>query len=296
MKYPHWILDEVKLKKNSIKNSAACELKNEIFSLNQHTICYAAKCPNKGECFNSKHLTFMILGDRCTRRCRFCSVNKLKPIPPDPDEPKRVAMMVKKWNIKYAVFTSPTRDDLEDGGAFQFAEVINEIKKISPHTFTEPLIPDFSFRKESLIKVLNAGPSVLSHNIETVERLYPEVRPGSSYRKSLNLLSEAKRINPSIITKSSLIIGMGETEDEIRKTITELKEHECDILVIGQYLKPSQTSIDVAKYYHPDEFEKFRDFALRSGFKAVVSEPLARSSYKAYQAYISIKGDIWRKI
>lgn len=289
MIYPKWLVDEIKFKKSAIKSNASLKTINDIKTHNQYTICYEAKCPNKGECFSHKHATFLILGRYCTRNCSFCSVEKLKPQPPDPKEPQRIAKLVKRWDLKYVVFTSPTRDDLADGGANHFAQVISEIKKVSPYTLIEPLIPDFSFKIKSLKTVIEAGPTVLAHNIETVERLYPKIRPKSSYKAALKLLKESKNINPNIPTKSSIIIGMGETIDEIKRTIEDLKMSNCDIIVIGQYLKPSPQNIDVVKYYTLDEFEALKEFAISIGFKSVISHPLARSSYKAYEAYLSFK-------
>lgn len=289
MKYPIWIIEDIKRKKSSIKLENANKIINDLNTINQYTICYEAKCPNKGDCFNERHATFLILGKYCTRSCLFCSVEKQKPYPPDPLEPKRISEIVKKWGLKYVVFTSPTRDDLKDGGASHYAMVIEKIRELSPNTLTEPLIPDFSLNIKNLEIVLKSKPSVLSHNIETVERLYPTVRSKASYKGSLNILNESKNIDPNIPTKSSIIIGMGETEDEIKKTIEDLKKHRCDILVIGQYLTPSQDNIPVMKYYTPDEFEKLKEFAYSIGFKAVISQPLARSSYKAFEMYKKIK-------
>ncbi len=289
MNYPKWIIDEVKTKKSAIKTELASQVKSDLSSYSHNTICYEAKCPNKGECFNSKHATFLILGDTCTRACKFCSVKKGKPKPLDKNEPLRIAETVKKWNLKYVVFTSPTRDDLEDGGAEQFVNVINAIRNTMPQALTEPLIPDFSLNIKAVEKVLSASPTVLAHNIETVERLYSSIRPKASYQGSLNLLQQAKRINPKIPTKSSIIIGMGETTDEIKKTIEDLKKSCCDILVIAQYLMPTPHNHPVIKYYTPDEFEKLKEFALKVGFKAVLAKPLARSSYKAYEMYLEIK-------
>lgn len=286
--YPKWIIDEIKLKKSSLKTDISLKTIEDIKLYNQNTICYEAKCPNKGECFSNKHATFLILGKYCTRNCSFCSVEKSKPLPPDPKEPQKIADLVKKWKLKYVVFTSPTRDDLDDGGANHFARVINEIKKTSPSTFIEPLIPDFSLNLDNLKIVIDAQPTVLAHNIETVERLYSKIRPKSQYKVSLKLLKEVKNINPKIPTKSSIIVGMGETIDEVKKTIEDLKKNNCDILVIGQYLKPSQQSIEVVRYYTIEEFERLKEFAISIGFRAVVSLPLARSSYKAYELYISL--------
>ncbi|MCX7641635.1 MAG: lipoyl synthase [Elusimicrobiales bacterium] len=291
MNYPKWIIEEIKEKKNSIRKLIAQDITKDLYLYQQYTICYEAKCPNKGECFNKKHATFLILGKYCSRQCKFCSVEKGIPTPPDPTEPIKIAELVKKWDLRYVVFTSPTRDDLKDGGASQFALVVNEIKKHSPLTLTEPLIPDLSFNEENLKIVLESNPSVLAHNIETVERLYDYIRPNSSYKKSLKLLEKSKKINPKIPTKSSIIIGMGEKGNEIKKTIKDLKEHGCDIVVIGQYLKPSLENIPVEKYYTPKEFEDLKNFALSLGFKAVVSRPLARSSYNAFETYLKIKNN-----
>lgn len=285
MRYPSWIVEDIKKKKSSIKSDTASQLITALHTHKQYTICYEAKCPNKGDCFNAKHATFLILGRYCTRNCLFCSVEKAKPLPPDPSEPERIAKIVKNWGLKYLVFTSPTRDDLEDGGALHYAKVIEKVREFSPDTLIEPLIPDLSLKLENLKIILKANPDVLAHNIETVERLYPYVRPKASYQGSLKLLKEAKNIAPHIPTKSSIIIGMGEDEYEIKKTIEDLKKHNCDILVIGQYLAPSAKNTPVSKYYTPDEFEKLKDFALSVGFKAVISHPLARSSYKADEMY-----------
>jgi lipoic acid synthetase len=284
--YPDWILKAIKKNKKDLSSEGiAVETKKELGDYFANTICYEALCPNKGECFKSKHATFLILGTKCTRNCRFCAVDKSKPLPPDPKEPKRIADIASKWNIKYLVFTSPTRDDLNDGGAYHFARTIETIREISPATMTEPLIPDFRGDIKSLETVISARPTVLSHNIETVPRLYSDIRGMASYERSLNILKMSKKIDPDIPTKSSIIIGMGEMMDEIKQTLIDLNKNLCDIVVIGQYLSPSNKHYPVKKYYTPKEFDILKDFALSIGIKSVVSEPLARSSYKALEAY-----------
>lgn len=286
---PKWIVEDIKNKKKSLYTSIdTIKTKNELEYYFINTICYQALCPNKGECFKNRHATFLILGTRCTRNCKFCCVDKSKPLQVDLDEPKRIANLVKKWKIKYVVFTSPTRDDLEDGGANQFANTIKEIKNLSPDTLTEPLIPDFKGLEKPLKIVLDSNPTVLAHNIETVEKLYPLIRPMGSYKTAINLLKNSKKIRKDIITKSSIIIGMGEEIKDIEKTISDLRENECDILVIGQYLSPTKNHYPVKKYYIPQEFKYLEDYAYKLGFKSVVSSPLARSSYKAYEAYVKL--------
>jgi len=286
MKYPKWIIEDIKKKKiDFYTQSIAIKTDDDLKEYKANTICYEAKCPNKGRCFKEKNATFLILGTICTRLCKFCSVEKGKPLPPDPLEPSRIANLVKKWGLSYVVFTSPTRDDLKDGGAEHFAKTITEVKKISPQTIVEPLIPDFKGSIESLRILILAEPEVVSHNIEMAERLYPEIRPRADYKRSLSIIKKIKELNPNIITKSSIITGLGETIDEIKKTINELKENFCDILVIGQYLNPLKESYPVKKFYSVDEFDILKEYALSVGFKAVISEPLARTSYRAYELY-----------
>jgi lipoic acid synthetase len=292
MKYPKWIIEDIIKKKVDFhKNITAIETNKEILQYHTNTICYEAKCPNKGKCFSERHATFLILGKRCTRNCSFCSVEKGKPFPPDPLEPKRIADLVFKWNLKYAIFTSPTRDDLTDGGAEHFAQTVIEIRKVNPDTIIETLIPDFKGDIKSIKVVIDAKPDVISHNIEMVEKLYPVIRPNSDYKISLSVLKKIKEINPLLITKSSLIIGLGENMEEIKKTINDLKKVSCDILVVGQYLNPTKTSYPIMKFYTPDEFKEIENYAISTGFKSVVSKPLARTSYEAYYAYRKIKNE-----
>ncbi|MGC8728300.1 MAG: lipoyl synthase [Elusimicrobiales bacterium] len=286
MKYPDWIVKEVGEKKRFFhKEENAIETDEDLKEYRANTICYEAKCPNKGKCFKEKHATFLILGTVCTRNCKFCSVAKDNPKPPDPKEPEKIAKLVKKWQIKYVVFTSPTRDDLKDGGAEQFKETITQIKKISPDTIIEPLIPDFKGNTKSLDAILSANPEVISHNIEMPERLYAQIRPKANYKKSLEIIRYIKEKSPKTITKSSLIIGLSENMEEIKKTLTDIKNNLCDIIVIGQYLNPTEKHYPIIKFYSPKEFKEIENYSLQIGFKAVVSSPLARTSYTAYEAY-----------
>ena len=244
-----------------------------------HTVCKSAACPNQNECWNAGTATFMILGNVCTRGCRFCNVPKGRPEGLDLEEPGRVAYAVASLKLKYAVVTSVTRDDLEDGGAGIFADTIHAIREKSPGCRVEVLIPDFQGSDDSLRAVLDAKPDVLNHNIETVPSLYPLVRPQADYQRSLELLMRAKSYGA--VTKTGLMLGLGEGIDEVRTVMDELRNIGCDILTIGQYLQPNKTALPVVKYYHPDEFEILRKEALVLGFRHVVSGPLVRSSYHA---------------
>jgi lipoic acid synthetase len=270
------------------------KIKSTLADLKLHTVCQEAGCPNICECFEQRTATFLILGDVCTRGCAFCDVKKkqvslksrvssLKThlLPPDPSEAKRVAEMVKELNLEYAVITSVTRDDLNDGGANHFARTINEVKKQNSKCKVEVLIPDFGGSCDSLKIVLDTKPDVLNHNLETVKRLYPLVRKGADYERSSKLLLNAKRMDKRVITKSGLIIGLGEKWEEILETMRNLREIDCDLLTIGQYLRPTSSSYEVRKYYHPDEFSELKYFGMKLGFANVESGPLVRSSYKA---------------
>jgi lipoyl synthase len=286
MKFPQWIIDEVRRNKKDLRHLNALNTIKDIKQFNLHTVCDEALCPNKGKCFSDGTATFLILGDRCTRKCKFCAVNKKdKPLPVNISEAKDIAILSKKWNLKYVVFTSPTRDDLSDGGADQFAKTILEIKKISQEIKTEPLIPDFQGNIKSLETVLNSNPDVLAHNIETVPSLYERIRLGSDYKRSLEVIKNSKKFKPSILTKSGLMLGLGETEKELEKTFADLLEHNCELLTLGQYIAPSKNHYPVKRYLHPEEFNKLKDKAETMGFKAVLSGPLVRSSYKANYLY-----------
>lgn len=237
------------------------------------------------ECFSKGTATFMILGPACTRNCRFCNISNQIPEPADPDEPKRLAKAVMDLNLSYVVITSVTRDDIEDGGASIFAETIKEIKKLSSSIKIEVLIPDFKGRRKSLETVLRAGPDVLNHNIETVPSLYHLARPQADYKQSLALLSESSKIDPSIPVKSGIMVGLGETLDEIKSTMSDLYESRCEIITIGQYLQPTSRHLEVQKYYTPDEFRLLKEMASRTGFQKIASDPFVRSSYKAADLY-----------
>jgi len=246
-----------------------------------HTVCQEAGCPNIFKCFESGTATLLILGDTCTRKCRFCLVNKGLPKEVDLDEPVRVARAVKELGLGFAVVTSVTRDDLPDGGASVFSKVVREIRRFSPGCEIELLIPDFAGSRESLTAVIGAGPDILNHNVETVPRLYPLVRPLADYQRSLTLMANAKEISPTLTTKSGLMIGLGEELNEVIEVLLDLRRAECDIITIGQYLSPTPDHLPVARYYNPHEFEEFKDIAQRLGFAHVESAPLVRSSYRS---------------
>ncbi len=244
-----------------------------------HTVCQEARCPNMGECWSRGTATFMILGDICTRSCGFCAVKTGRPIGLDLDEPRRVADAVAKMHIRHAVITSVNRDELADGGASIFAMTIREIRKRVPECKVEVLIPDFQGDEAALKIVFDARPDVLNHNVETVPRLYPTVRPQADYQQSLNVLQRAKQAG--LLTKSGLMVGLGEEADEVYDLLRDLYEHGVDIVTIGQYLQPTPNHLPIVRYVHPEEFERYREFGMRLGFKHVESGPLVRSSYHA---------------
>ena len=249
------------------------------FSLN--TVCEEANCPNRMECFSKKTATFMILGSQCTRNCRFCNVTHGTPQPVDPEEPDKVAKAAAELELKHVVVTSVTRDDLPDGGARHFSRVIKAIKSLSGDTVVEVLIPDFRGSFAALETVVKAKPEVLNHNIETVPRLYPEVRPAAIYERSLELLSRVKSIDGSMLTKSGIMVGLGEKEEEVFRVFNDLRSAGCDFLTIGQYLAPSAGHYPVAEYISPEIFKMYKEKALSLGFSFVASAPLVRSSYNA---------------
>ena len=245
-----------------------------------HTVCESALCPNIGTCWGNGQATFMIMGTGCTRDCRFCAVDgKLQPL--DPDEPRHVAEAALQMDLKHAVITSVTRDDLPDGGASFFAEVIASVRRQCPEASIEVLIPDFQADRSALEQVLIALPDILGHNVETVPRLYSTVRPQADFRMSVNVLETAKSIQPSVITKSGLMVGLGETHAEVLEVFRSLRKADVDILTIGQYLQPGRKQLPVVRYYHPDEFTALKAEALDMGFGWVESGPLVRSSYQA---------------
>jgi len=263
------------------------ELKALVESERLHTVCESAHCPNIGECWEQRTATFMILGNVCTRRCGFCAVQKGAPLAVDWDEPRRVAEAVVRLGLEHAVITSVDRDDRKDGGAALFALVIAEIRSRKPGCTVEVLVPDFQGSLEALRIVLDARPDVFNHNIETVERLYRPVRPGSRYRRSLELLRAAKEMAPEMPTKSGMMLGLGEEREEIVETLRDLRAHRVDIVTIGQYLRPSPKHLPIARYYTPEEFDALREIACGMGFRHIESGPLVRSSYHARRALTS---------
>ena len=246
-----------------------------------HTVCEEARCPNVWECWNARTATFLILGDICTRRCHYCSVATGRPHAVDHEEPLRVAEAIHALNLRHAVITSVNRDELEDGGASVFAETIRHIRRLIPSCTIEVLIPDFEGHEAALAAVAAERPDILNHNIETVRRLFPSIRPQGKYQRSIELLGRAKQMG--MTTKSGLIVGMRETTDEAREVMRDLRSVECDIMTIGQYLQPTKEHLAVARFYHPDEFAALKEEGLALGFRHVESGPLVRSSYHAEQ-------------
>ncbi len=259
------------------------DLKKLARTLDLHTVCESAQCPNIGECWNQGTATFMLLGNLCTRRCGFCAVPKGRPLPLDRDEPRRVAEAVATLKLQHAVVTSVNRDDDNIGAAEIFAATIREIKKARPDCQVEVLIPDFQGREDALRIVLDARPEVLNHNTETVPRLYRAVRSGARYERTLNLLTNVKKFAPGMVSKTGVMVGIGETTEELIDVFRDLGERKVDILTIGQYLRPSKDHLPMTRYYAPEEFAFLKEQALRFGFKHVESGPLVRSSYHAHE-------------
>jgi len=253
------------------------------------TVCQEAMCPNQFECFGKGAATFMILGDRCSRNCRFCAVGHGPQGPPDPEEPTRVALAVQTMALSYCVITSVTRDDLPDGGAAHFAATVRAIREHNPQILIEVLIPDFQGDSQALATVLAARPDVLNHNLETVQRLYPAVRPEAGYRQSLEVLRHSKAIAPDTVAKCGIMVGLGETGEELTSLFADLRQTGCDILTIGQYLQPSKSHLAVARYLPPEEFAALEQQALALGFAAVASAPFVRSSYQAEALFRRVK-------
>ncbi|HXE56591.1 MAG TPA: lipoyl synthase [Gemmatimonadales bacterium] len=257
-------------------------LKSLMRELGLHTVCEEARCPNIGECWEHKAATFMILGDVCTRNCAYCAVSHGTPKAFDPLEPVRLAEAVERMGLRHVVITSVDRDDLPNGGAEAFAGCITEIRRRLPETSVEVLIPDFKGSERALQIVMDARPDILNHNLETAERLYRLARPGGRYDRALRLLANARRMAPDVLTKSGIILGMGEEWDEILVCMRDLRRSEVDILTLGQYLRPSDGHLPVVRYYTPEEFAELREIGLGMGFKHVESSPLTRSSYHAW--------------
>ena len=260
-------------------------LKTSLRALNLHTVCESARCPNIHECFHRGAATFMILGNLCTRGCGFCSVPKGNPrihdMRLDPAEPATVARMAAEMNLRYVVITSVNRDDLADGGSIHFAQTVREVRRAVPAARVEVLTPDFDGNMDAVARVLDAGPHVFNHNMETVPRLYRRVRPQAEYRQSLDVLHFARRHRTDVMTKSGFMVGLGETSDEVAQLLRDLREQDVDVATIGQYLQPTRRNLAVAEYVTPERFDEYRDLGLSIGFKMVFSGPLVRSSYMA---------------
>ncbi len=282
-KKPSWIRTKILDTQNYFKTQEIVNRKK------LNTVCQEASCPNISECWSMRHATFMIMGDTCTRSCSFCNVKTGKPNLLDLSEPKKIAQATKELNLKHVVITSVDRDDLDDGGANHFSNVILETRKINLNTTIEVLTPDFLRKGDSYKIVLKANPDVFNHNIETVPRLYRKVRPGSKYLSSINLLKSAKEINKKVFTKSGIMLGLGETKEEILQVMDDLLSANVDFLTIGQYLQPSVKHFPLNRYVHPDEFKAFKEIALAKGFLIVSSSPLTRSSYHADKDFAEMK-------
>ncbi len=251
-----------------------------------HTICSSGKCPNMGECWNAGTATFMILGDICTRSCKFCATKTGKPLPVDADEPVKIAESIKHLALKHVVITSVDRDDLADGGSAIWAATVRKVKKLNPGTTIETLIPDFGGNSEQLHTVIESAPDIISHNLETVRRLTPQIRSAAQYERSLEVLRQIA--GSGLRAKSGIMVGLGETEDEVLETMDDLRKVNCSIFTIGQYLQPTPTHLSVAEYVHPDVFEKYRVAGLDKGFTHIESKPLVRSSYHAEKHMVDI--------
>ena len=276
---PEW------LRKPQTHFASVTELKRDLRRLRLHTVCESARCPNIHECFHRRAATFMILGNLCTRGCGFCSVPKGSPekreFSLDVEEPANVARMAREMNLKYVVITSVNRDDLPDGGSEHFAETVREVRRALPASRVEVLKPDFCGDMQAVVRVLDAGPHVFNHNMETVERLYSRVRPQANYQQSLNVLAFARRHRPDVLTKSGLMVGLGERESEVETLLHDLRSADVDVATIGQYLQPTRRNLAVAAYITPAQFDRYRDYGLSIGFKMVFSGPFVRSSYMA---------------
>ena len=277
LRKPNWLRIKLPRSSERIDNIKANLRKHKL-----HSVCEEASCPNLSECFNHGTATFMILGDICTRRCPFCDVGHGRPLAVDTEEPKKLALSLKDMALKYVVITSVDRDDLRDGGAQQFADCVKEITALSPKTKIELLVPDFRGRMDRALEILNANPPhVLNHNLETAPRLYTKARPGANYQWSLDLLKKFGEANPTVPTKSGLMVGLGETNEEILEVMRDLRSHGVTMLTIGQYLQPSKDHLPVERYVHPDDFAMFQEEATKMGFAHAACGPLVRSSYHA---------------
>lgn len=279
---PNWLINKVREAKKGMSAQRIENTRNLLTRLHLSTVCEEAHCPNRSECFSNRTATFLILGDVCTRGCFFCAVTHGNPDKtPDEGEPERLAEAVNALGLDHVVITSVTRDDLPDGGAGHYASVVKVVREQCPNVKVDLLIPDFGGSKGALFSIIDVAPDVLAHNLETVPRLYPVVRRGADYLRSLTILLEAKAMMPDLITKSGIMLGLGEEGHEVESVIQDLREAGCDMLTIGQYLSPSLHHIPVVRYVEPGEFVDWQRLALNLGFKSVASGPLVRSSYKA---------------
>ncbi|TDP96877.1 lipoic acid synthetase [Halanaerobium saccharolyticum] len=276
---PKWLRNKDPLQKGMLAT------RNMLKNLELNTVCQSARCPNIGECYSKKTATFMILGQYCTRNCRFCSVTHHRPEAVEPEEAARVAEAVEKLKLKHAVITSVTRDDLEDGGAEQFVRVINAIRERRPEVSVEVLTPDFNNDQAALEKIIKARPEIFNHNVETVPSLYQKVRPQADYQQSLAVLNKVAASDPDILIKSGMMLGLGESEEELTAAWKDLLQAGVEILTMGQYLQPTNENIEVAEYIRPEKFEELKEKALALGFKSVSSGPHVRSSYLAEETY-----------
>ncbi len=279
---PEW------LRRNAPDPVALAKMKELMDSLQLHTVCKSAHCPNQGECFARGVATLMILGDVCTRNCTFCAVEHGQPVPPDTNEPEHVVEAVKKLGLRYVVVTSVTRDDLPDGGAYQFAKVIEAIRSEDPRITAEVLIPDFQGSLPALEVVVASHPAIINHNVETVPRLYPWVRPQANYERSIQLLKYAKSMGRELLTKSGLMVGLGERHEEVTQVMEDLRKVNCDFLTIGQYLRPSVNHHEVVRFVSPVEFEEYKNSGEAMGFRGVASAPYVRSSFQAGKMFKEI--------
>jgi lipoyl synthase len=292
LKKPDWI----RVKAGS-SSSRFNEIKQILREHKLHTVCEEASCPNIGECFGKGTATFMIMGDKCTRRCPFCDVGHGRPDPLDVDEPLNLAKTIAALKLSYVVITSVDRDDLRDGGAQHFVDCIRAVREHSPSTRIEVLVPDFRARLERALGILDAAPpDVMNHNVETIPRLYKEARPGSDYAHSLQLLKEFKARQPNVPTKSGIMVGLGETDDEVKQTMRDMRAHNIDMITIGQYLAPSSSHLPVRRYVHPDMFKEFEAYAYELGFEHAAVGAMVRSSYhadqQAHAADVAMQGKV----
>ncbi|MBI5788679.1 MAG: lipoyl synthase [Candidatus Schekmanbacteria bacterium] len=272
---PSWLV------KKTVPGAQVHQMKALLRQARLHTVCESARCPNLGECFSKDTATFLIMGNICTRGCGFCAVDKGTPQALDPDEPLQVAQVSHKLELRHVVITSVTRDDLPDGGAAHFTATIQAVRELLPEALVEILTPDFGGDLKAITQIAKAAPDIFNHNLETVPQLYSRVRSQADYRRSLEVLAQIKSLNPQIRTKSGLMLGLGETKDQVEQVMLDLHRMACDLLVIGQYLRPTLKNLEVERYLTPQEFEEYRELGLKLGFRQVMSQPLARSSYHA---------------